>query len=294
MDRIDALRLYLDVAKHGSFSKVARNLSIATSTVTLAITQLEQELGANLIIRSTRQLGLTHEGEILKLEAQRLVDHWDNTLKNLNSTTTSLSLIKITASNDFGHIHLRKLLDEFQDVHGSTKITLVLSDNPLDLIGENIDIAVRSGPLPDSNLKARLLLKGKRFVCASPEYWREKGKPLHPSELQKHNCLVLARPGAPLSSWPFKEENKSFTIKVSGDREASSGEIIREWAIDGYGVAIKNFWDIKEYLDAGVLETALDEYNDGNIDLYAVLPGSGKNKRVSLLVDFLVEKFKDF
>lgn len=294
MDRIDALRLYLDVAKQGSFSKVARNLSIATSTVTLAVTQLEQELGANLITRSTRQLGLTHEGEILKLEAQRLVDNWDNTLRNLNSPIANLSPLKITASNDFGHVHLRKRLDEFQNIHVNTKISLILSDNPLDLIGENIDIAIRSGPLPDSNLKAKLLLKGKRLVCASPGYWREKGKPSHPSDLVKHNCLILARPGAPLSSWPFKEAKKSFSIKVSGDREASSGEIIREWALDGYGVAIKNYWDVKEYLNAGLLETALDEYNDGDIDLFAVFPDSSKNKRVNLLVDFLAEKFKDF
>ena len=110
----------------------------------------------------------------------------------------------------------------------------------------------------------------------------------------EHNCLILARPGAPLSSWPFKEGGKPFSIKVSGDREASSGKIIREWALDGYGVALKNYWDIKEYINAGLLETALDEYNTGDIDLFAVLPGSSKSKRVSVLIDFLVEKFKAF
>lgn len=294
MDRIDALRLYVDVTKQGSFSKVARSLSIATSTVTLAVTQLEQELGVSLIVRSTRQLGLTHEGEMLKLEAQRLVDQWDNTLKNINSPAEIISPLKITASNDFGHIHLRKLLDEFQVRHANTKISLILSDNPLDLIGENIDVALRSGPLPDSNLKAKMLLKGKRLVCASPAYWREKTKPSHPSDLQKHNCLILARPGAPLSSWPFNDGDKSFSVKVSGDREATSGEIIREWALEGYGVAIKNYWDIKKFIDAGLLETVLDDYNSGDVNLFAVFPASGKNKRVGLLVDFLVEKFKNF
>jgi DNA-binding transcriptional LysR family regulator len=294
VDRIDALRLYLDVTKEGSFSKVARKLSIATSTVTLALTQLEQELGANLIIRSTRQLGLTHEGEMLKLEAQRLIDQWDNTLKNISGTTEGVLPLKITASNDFGHIHLRKLLDEFQTLHRNTQISLILSDNPLDLISEKIDIAIRSGPLPDSNLKAKLLLKGKRLICASPTYWREKSKPSHPSDLLKHNCLILARPGAPLSSWPFKDGDKLLSVKVSGDREATSGEIIREWALDGYGVALKNYWDIKEYINAGLLETSLDEYNTGDVDLFAVFPNSSKNKRVNLLADFLVEKFKDF
>lgn len=294
MDRIDALRLYLEVAKLGSFSKVARQLSIATSTVTLAITQLEQESGTSLIVRSTRQLSFTYEGELLKQDAELLVSQWDATLKSLKDPITAASPIKITASNDFGRVHLRKVLDEFQTLHNNVKVTLILSDNPLDLIGENIDIAIRSGPLPDSNLRAKLLLKGKRLVCASPEYWKKATKPTHPTELLKHNCVVLARPGNPISLWPFKEEGKLFSVKVAGDREASSGEIIREWALDGHGVALKNYWDIKRFIHEGLLETALDDYNTGDVDLYAVLTGSSKNQRVGTLVEFLAEKFKYF
>ena len=291
MDRIDALRLLLNVAETGSFSAVARQRSVATSTVTLAVNQLEQEFGARLMVRSTRRLVFTHEGETLLADARRIVSEWDAALCSVREDGPLAGPIRVTATNDFGRTLLRPLLDAFQARHAGIRISLVLSDNTIDLIDEHIDLALRNGPLPDSSLRARALVRGARQVCASPAYWQQAGKPEHPNDLAQHNCLILARPGAPIAAWPFRDGGKVFSVKVSGDREASDGGVLRAWALEGVGVITKNRWDIQQELEAGTLETALDDYVAGAVDLYAVHPGGVPSRRVAALVDYLAEAF---
>ncbi|WP_375460245.1 LysR substrate-binding domain-containing protein [uncultured Enterovirga sp.] len=291
MDRIDALRLYLDVADAGSFSKVARQRVIATSTVALAVSQLEQELGARFIIRSTRKLVFTHEGERLLEDARRIVSDWDAAVTGLREDGPLTGPIRVSVTNDFGRRFLRPLLDAFQDDQPGIHVTLLLSDATLDLVEERIDLALRNGPLPDSTLRARLLIRGPRLVCASPGYWARHGKPKRPEDLAHHNCVILARPGAPLTAWPFRADDKPFTVKVRGDRQASDGDLMREWALAGRGVVIKNLWEIRADLEAGTLETALDEYVAGQVDLYAVTPGP-PSRRSAALVNFLAERLR--
>lgn len=287
MDRIDALRLLLDVAGAGSFSGVARQRNVATSTVTLAVDQLEQEFGVTLLKRSTRRLALTHEGEQLVADARRIVGEWDGLLAGLKQDGPLAGPIRIGATNDFGRTQLRPLLDAFQALHPGLRLTLLLSDSTVDLIHENIDLTLRSGPLPDSGLHARLLVRGDRLVCAAPAYWERAGRPTHPEQLAGHNCLVLARPDAPLAAWSFQADGKPFNVKVSGDRQASDGEVLRDWALEGSGVAFKNRWDVQRDLDAGRLEAVLDDFLAGPVDLYAVYPVSPASRRVAALVDYL-------
>lgn len=289
MDRIDALRFFLDISEVGSFSGVARQRAVATSTVALAVTQLEQEFGARLMTRTTRQLVFTHEGERLLADARRIVAEWDAAMSSLREDGPLSGPIRVTATNDFGRTQLRPYLDAFQARHPDIHTTLLLSDSTVDLIDERIDLALRYGPLGDSSLRARLLIRGQRLVCASPDYWRKAGKPAHPNDLAKHNCVILGRPGAPLAAWPFREGGKLFHVKVSGDRQATDGGVVREWAVKGFGVVIKNHCDIRRELEEGSLESALDEYVAGQVDLYAVQPNGPASRRVAALVDFLVE-----
>lgn len=192
MDRIDALRIFVEVVGAGSFSAVARQRNVVASTVTAAIGQLEREAGTQLMARSTRRLVLTHEGGILLGDARRIVAEWDAAMSGLRQDGPLEGPVRVTATNDFGRTQLRPLLDAFQARHPAIHITLLLSDNTVDLIDGRIDLALRSGPLPDSGLRARLLIRGRRLVCAAPSYWARHGRPAHPDELAAHNCLVLA------------------------------------------------------------------------------------------------------
>ena len=136
MDRIDAMRLLLDVAQAGSFSGVARQRAIATSTVTLAVNQLEQEFGATLVTRSTRRLVFTHAGETLLADARRIVSEWDAALSALKEDGPLAGPIRVTATNDFGRVQLRPMLDSFQALHPGIHMSLVLSDSTVDLIDD--------------------------------------------------------------------------------------------------------------------------------------------------------------
>ncbi|RXT29822.1 LysR family transcriptional regulator [Rhizobium leguminosarum] len=287
MDRMDALRLYIAVAETESFSGVARQRAIATSTVALAVTQLEQEFGARLMTRTTRRLVFTHEGERLLVDARRILADWDAAMSGMMENGPLTGPIKVTATNDFGRSQLRTHLDAFQVLHPQITMSLVLTDSTIDLVEERIDLALRYGPLADSSLRARLLVRGHRLVCASPDYWHRAGKPRHPGDLSDHNCLILSRPGAPLAAWPFRDGDRQFTVKVSGDRQASDGAILREWGVEGVGVVLKNDWDIRNELQTGKLETALDAYVAGHVDLYAVQPAGPPSRRTAALVAYL-------
>ncbi|AVS73983.1 DNA-binding transcriptional regulator, LysR family [Paracidovorax cattleyae] len=292
MDRLDALRLYIAVAETGSFSAVARQQAIAVSTVSLAVKQLEEEFRTRLLARSTRQLALTHEGMTLLSDARRIVSEWDASIGGLGQDSVLSGPIRLTATNDFGRARILPLVDEFQALHPQLSVTLLLSDSNLDLIEDHIDVALRYGPLPDSSNRARLLLPGRRLVCAAPSYWQRMGRPEHPNQLAAHNCLVLARPGATLASWPFRDETSLFHVKVRGDRQTSDGDVLRHWAVKGFGVTLKNSSDVSRELGAGTLEAVLQGFNAGPVDLYALHHGGHPSRRVTALLDFLAEALR--
>jgi len=290
MDTLDALRLFVSIAEAGNLSAAARQQSVATSTVTLALQQLEERVAAPLITRSTRKLTFTHEGEQFLAYARRFLAEWDGSIDGIRQDGPLKGPIRLTATRDFGRLQLVPIIDRFMQLHPEVQITLLLGDGVVDLIEHNLDLALRNGPLVDSNLRSRALIRSQRIICATPQYWRSHGKPSHPEKLAKHNCLVLHRPGVPFSTWPFVIDGKPVAVRVSGNRVANDGGVLRHWALQGYGVMIKNRWEVRDEIEQGLLETALDGYVPAHVDLYAVTPGGAPNRRVSALVAFLAEQ----
>jgi DNA-binding transcriptional LysR family regulator len=287
MDRIDALRIFIDIAEAGSFTAAARKHTFSTSTVTLALQRLEAEVGIRLITRTTRRLSLTHEGETFLADARRILADWDAVVHGLRDHGPLSGPIRITATNDFGRNFLVPMLNRFMRLHPQVQVSLLLSDANVNLVDQQLDLALRNGPLSDSGLKAKLLLSGPRVVCASPSYWSKNGKPEYPAQLAEHNCLILRMPEAPLAAWRFIVDGKPIAVKVSGDRSASDGGVLRQWAIDGFGVVLKNRWDVRSELESGLLDTALDSYIAEHVDLYAVYAGGRPSRRLARLIEFL-------
>jgi DNA-binding transcriptional LysR family regulator len=290
MDRLDALRLFVEIAEAGSFSAAARKSAVSTSTVTLALQKLEEEVGARLITRTTRRLAFTHEGQRFLDDARRVLADWDAAILSLRDDGPLNGPIRLTASNDFGRARIVPLLDKFMTLHPQIQVSLLLTDGVVDLVDQHLDLALRNGPLLDARLKARLLLTGPRVVCAAPSYWAMHGKPMHPAQLASHNCLILSRPDVPLADWPFVVEGKQISVKVSGNRIASDGGVLREWAVHGYGVIVKNRWDIYHELLSGRLVTALDAFIGERTDLFAVFAGAMPSRRVGVFIDFLAQE----
>ncbi|MGO4441030.1 LysR family transcriptional regulator [Rhizobium sp. RAF56] len=289
MDTIEALRLFVSIAETGSLSAAARLGSVATSTVTVALQQLEERAGASLITRSTRRLSFTHEGQQFLADSRRILADWDAAIVGARNGPLR-GPIKITAPQEFSRDGLALIVDRFLLEHPAVKITLHFADEVVELVGHDVDVALRFGPLTDSTLMARLLLRGSRVVCASPAYWNERGVPQKPDDLTQHNCLVHARPDAPSAAWPFLVEGKPISVRVQGDRVANDSAPLREWALAGRGVIRRGALGIRRELSAGQLITALDVFSVGEANLYAVTTGHLLNQRVIAFVDFLEQQ----
>lgn len=288
MDQFDLLRLYVDIAEQGSLAAVARVRGLSPSTVTLGLQTLEARVGVSLVRRSTRRLAFTPEGERFLTDCRRILDDLAEALENLSDKGELQGVIRITATNDFGRNRLAPLIDAFMISHPGIAIELMLTDAVKDLLEDRYDLAIRMGQLADSQLTARLLMRGRRYVCASPDYWAQYGRPDHPRELMQHNCMVLARPGAPQANWVFREKNHEFTVKVSGDRLANDGGTLRNWAVAGAGVVLKSSCDVEDDIAAGRLEAVLDAFSMTETNVYAVYPhGRRLARRVTALIDYL-------
>lgn len=288
MDFLAHIRIFVDIAEHGSLVAVARARSLAPSAVTASLHRLERHVGAKLLLRSTRRLALTSEGE-------RFLDHCRIILRDVEEAIELVAgggplrgLIRITAINDFARSRLWGLIDRFLVRHPEVRFDLSLGDEVADLIGGGFDLGLRTGPLLDSRLHTRLIVRGGRSVCAAPSYWERYGKPARPEDLARHNCLVLSRRGDPQSIWYFRDGPDSLSVPVTGDRMANDGGLLRLWAVSGAGVVLKSDYDIAADLEAGRLETALDDFKQKDINLYAVhAAGRQLPLRVQIFIDYL-------
>ncbi|MCA9620460.1 MAG: LysR family transcriptional regulator, partial [Myxococcales bacterium] len=260
------------------------------STVTVALQKLESRLGAQLFRRTTRSLSLTPDGERFLETCRRTIAELDAAMEGLTGHGPLRGRIRITATNDFGRATLCPFIHTFLAQHPDVVVDLLLTDDILDLVDEGFDIGIRTGPLPDSALHFRLLVRGPRHICAAPAYWDEHGRPTHPRDLASHNCLILGRSGAPLHTWRFQSADETFSIRVDGDRLANDGEVLRTWAIAGAGVVLKSRWDVADDLAAGRLESCLDAFMADPVNLYAVHPaGRALPRRVEVMLTALAD-----
>lgn len=290
MDRFDSIALFVDIAERGSLAAVARARNVAPSTVTVALQQLEQRLGARLFARSTRRIALTSEGERYREHCVRILAELEASERAVtHQRDTVTGLLRVTTTNDFGRTRVAPLVHRFLEEHPELRFELILSDGVLDLIEERIDVALRFGPLHDSRLTARRLFTSRRVVCASPDYWRRHAAPNQPTELAGHNCLVLARHGAPQARWPFRDaRGKTFHVHVSGDRTANDGGVLRGWALDGAGVIFKSAWDAEDDVREGRLVPVLDTFALPSTELHAVHTGGRRpSQRLAAFLAFL-------
>ncbi|MCJ2182537.1 LysR substrate-binding domain-containing protein [Novosphingobium sp. 1949] len=288
MDVLAHIRTFISIADQGSLAAAAKARGSAPSAVTASLQRLEDHVGAKLILRSTRSLSLTPEGERFLARCRAVVGDLDEAIDRVADAGPLRGAIRLTSINDFGRSRLAGLIDSFQVRHPGVTFELSLGDEVLDLVEGGYDLGLRTGPLSDSRLKARLILRSGRSVCAAPAYWARHGKPTRPEELARHNCLVLSRLGNPQGTWQFRDGAQALAVQVSGSRTANDGGLLRQWAIAGAGVVLKSDYDIAADRDAGRLETALDAFRLTDVNLYAVhAAGRHPPRRVAAFIDYL-------
>ncbi len=293
MDSLNAMEVFVRVVQAGSFSEAARNLNRTPSAVSKQVSRLEDRLGARLINRTTRRLGLTEEGSAFFERAQRIltdVEEAEQAVSHLHGAPRGT--LKLNAPVVFGHAHIAPLLPKYLALYPEMRVDLSTNDRYVDLLEEGLDLVIRIGELSDSSLIARKLAVTRRVVVASESYLKARGIPARPGDLSEHNCLVFLY-RAVRNVWQFDGPEGAESVEVKGDIETNSIEVILELLLAGHGIALMPTWLVGEYLQSGRLTQVLHGYAAPDAQIYAVYPpGRHLSPKVRSFVDFLVQHFK--
>lgn len=293
MDVLAGMRAFVTTVDEGSFSQAARKLGASKATVSKQVAALEDHLQARLLQRTTRKLSLTDEGRDYVERARRILD-------DLNDAEDAVSphgseprgKLRISAPNTFGAMHLSTALAAFIERYPLVDLTVEFSDRLVNLVDEGYDLAIRISRLKDSSLIARRISPVPLTTCASPEYWKKHGKPKHPRELSDHKAIMylyLSTPG----EWTFKENGKPFSVKINGNLTTNNDIVIRSAAVQGVGIFYGPSFIVSRALHKGQLESALEDYYDDPLGVYAIYPSSRNlSPKVRAFIDFLIEWFR--
>lgn len=291
-DRARDLSVFAAVAATGSFSAAGRQLALTPSGVSRTIDRIEARLGARLLLRTTRALTLTAEGRTYLGGARRILADLDEVEQGIADQGAPRGRIRVSAAVSHGRVCIVPLLKAFTRAHPLIVVDINLSDAKVDVAQGQADVAVRSGPLPDSVLMARRLGDNGRTIVASPEYLAERGTPRAPQDLAQHNCLNFNfRRAEP--TWPFRVDGETKALTVDGSIEANSGETLLQLALDGVGIARVGNFGIGRALADGRLVPLLESFNPGDREVFHAVFVGGANipARIRLFVDYLAEHY---
>lgn len=292
MPNLNDLHLFVEAARLGSLSAAARHLERTPAAASASLKRLEEELKVRLVERNTRSLRLTPEGLLFRERLEPGLALLEDARQSVHRDCADVSgEIRLTAPVDFARQCLRPLMDEFQTRHPQVRFTLLAGDAVRDLVSEPLDLALRYGELPDSALVARRLLDNRRLVVGTPAYFEQHGRPRHPHDLPAHNCVIYMSRGRAYRRWSFQRGRETLVVEVNGDRISNDGALVRDWVLDGAGLAYKSELDVRRDLQAGRLEPAFKGWTGSSAPLNAVYPGGGPRPvRVRRFVEFLRER----
>lgn len=295
-NRAGEMEVFALAADLKSFSAAGRRLKMSPSAVSKLVSRVEERLGTRLLVRSTRTLELTPEGEIYLRRARRILKDIEETEELVaGGREEAQGLLRVNSSVGFGERCILPLIGEFAASHPKVQLDLTLTDGVIDLIGERTDIAIRVGPMRDSSLMARRLFSSRRVIVASPDYLERRGLPQSPDDLENHNCIGFNfKPS--LDEWPFRNPGSDtvYTRAVTGNIQVSSGSIKRQLCLLGVGIGRIGEFHVRPDIEAGRLVPILEDYNGGDIELvHAVYAGHEHlAARIRAFIDFLVQRIE--
>jgi DNA-binding transcriptional LysR family regulator len=282
------LEIFARVAKSGNMSLVERDMRTSPAVISKRIGLLERSLGARLFQRTTRQLTLTEAGEGYFKHAVDILNRAAEAEEFVRSSNNTPSgLLRVTAPTTFARLHLAPLLPQFVACYPDIQLNLHVTDDFIDIIRDNFDIAIRVGELSNSSLIARKLSSDKRVICAAPSYLKRAGVPKSLAELGDHNCLS---PDAQ-EVWRLEGADGQHQLRVKGTILSNSAEIIREALICGLGIGLRSVWEIGPELESGALTVVLPQYHGSSkVAIYAVYPSRDfRPTKAHAFIEFLTK-----
>jgi DNA-binding transcriptional LysR family regulator len=267
------MQFFSTLVRCGSLSAAAREMQVTTPAVSKRLAQLEARLGVPLLNRTTRRIGLTHEGETYLQQARHILAEIESLEQGLKGAFAAPSgLLRVNATLGFGRMHVAPLISSFVRRHPQVDVQLQLSVNPPPLTEDAFDVCVRFGEPPDARVIARLLAPNRRLLCASPAYLARQGTPRTPHELAQHNVIAIRQGDEGYGVWRLRSGKRTETVKVRGSLSTNDGEIAVQWALAGQGIVMRAEWDIARYLKSGRLQPVLDHWQTPPADIHAVYP----------------------
>lgn len=293
MDTLTRMRTFVEVVEAGGFSAAARKMGRSKALISKYVRELEDELGARLLNRTTRTLSLTEVGQTYARDATEILQRIDDLQTSVGDAhAAARGRLKVSAPRTFGDGELGRAIMDFVVNEPGITLELHLEDRFVDLVDEGFDVAIRITSLTDSSLIARRLAAFRIMICASPEVIERHGMPMVPSDLSAKPCIIDTNVGY-RSNWPFMVDGERVAVSVKGRVEVNSPNAARLAGLAGLGFVIVPYLVVKEDLRSGQLVAVLEDFEPAGVAIHAVYPHrrhlSGK---VRAFIDFLVRWFE--
>jgi DNA-binding transcriptional LysR family regulator len=293
MKNLNELAVFSAVVEHGGFTAAANALSMQKSTVSRMVSRLEERLEVPLLVRTSRQLAVTDAGRELHTrlsEALGLMASAESVAAKREEEPSGV--VRLTAMPDFAAVWLAPLVAEFARKHARISVELVLTTRVVDLVAERIDLAVRSGPLPDSSLVAQRIGTARRCIVASDAYLKRRGVPQTANDLASHDCLAYRATDGE-TSWRVHHKGRPKSIRLKAKLAADDFGVLQGWARRGLGITMLPGFVCDADLRAGRLVSVLAHLVNDSVPLFLVHPeGRHLSASVRLFKDFLVRQLQ--
>jgi len=287
------IEFFAVIAESSSLAAAARRLDVTPPAVSQRLRQLESRMGVRLVDRSSKQLNLTPEGELLAARGAGVLSDIEVISAALSKSRNSVSgPLRVAAPFGFGRAHVAPAMAAMKQRFPDVELVLNLFDNPLGSVrSDSWDVLVHLGAPPDSTFRLRRLAPNRRLLCAAPDYLERHGEPLHPDDLRRHVCGVIREDEKDVSLWRFTlAQSESPTVRIRPAFASNDGDVVTAWALAGLGIVERSEWAVADDLRTGRLIEVLPDWRLADADVVALLgPREGRAVRVDHFVDTLRE-----
>src|SRR5580704_5837406 len=289
MDRFEGIKIFVRVVESGSFSAVARELGTGQPAISKQVAALEEHLGAQLLVRTSRSLSLTEAGRDFYESAVRLISDFEAAESRIGSGQASPSgVVRVSAAPGFSHRYVVPKLPSFRARYPKVVVEMLVSERTSNLVEEGIDLAIRNGALSDSSLVARKI--GESAVV-SAEYLERKGEPTRLSDLDRHDGVIFVSQNGPCP-WTFASRAGMIPYQAAAAFRSNDGEEQRAAVLAGLGITQAPYWLFAADIRAGTVRRILRDCEPARIPISAVRPASRRQpSKVAVFIDFLAELF---
>lgn len=287
---LEDLQVILKVAEFRSITAAATNLDMRTATASAAVKRVESALGAQLFIRTTRQLRLSGAGERYIPQCEQALLMLDQARQNMRDDLDIVDgELRIALSSDLGRNLVTPWLDEFMETYPNVSLKANVSDSNIDFYRDSVDMALRYGSPNDANLYGFKICNVPGLLCATQEYLDKNGTPKHPHDLASHNGLFYQLYDVIHDVWAFSNDGTEYKIKMSGNRASNDGDLVRRWCVAGKGVAVKSCLDMSSDLLSGKVVNFMSEFKPRPTELWLICPS---RQSITPAVRLLRDTFK--